>query len=74
MVTCECPLFSRSLVDREGDFYSFVESYVVHLPLIGLGRPNGACKEETLILFFMRHHPRWNDRRQRLLRLELDSP
>jgi hypothetical protein len=39
------PLFSGSVVDREGDFYSFVESYVVHFPLIGLGRLNGAYKE-----------------------------
>jgi hypothetical protein len=46
------------VVDHKGDFYSFIESYVVHLPLIGLGRPNGAYREETLILFFMRHHPR----------------
>jgi hypothetical protein len=28
--------FSGSVVAREGDFYSFVESSVVHLPLIGL--------------------------------------
>jgi hypothetical protein len=51
------PLFFGLVVDREGDFYSFVESYLVQLPLIGLVKPNGACREETLILFFMRHRP-----------------
>jgi polysaccharide pyruvyl transferase WcaK-like protein len=30
------PSFSGSVVAREGDFYSFVESSIVHLPLIGL--------------------------------------
>jgi hypothetical protein len=30
------PTFFGSVVAREGDFYSFVESCVVHLPLIGL--------------------------------------
>jgi hypothetical protein len=30
------PSFFRSVVARDGDFYSFVKSSVVHLPLIGL--------------------------------------
>jgi hypothetical protein len=51
------PLFFGSVVDREGDFYSFIESYIVHLPLIGLGRPNGACREETLIFVLYETSP-----------------
>jgi hypothetical protein len=47
--------FSRSMVAREGDFYSFIESSVVHLPLIGLAELLVAYREETLHLFLIRH-------------------
>jgi hypothetical protein len=47
--------FSGLVVAREGAFYGFVESSVVHLPLIGLTGFLVACREETLHLFFIRH-------------------
>jgi hypothetical protein len=37
---------------------SCVESFAVHLLSIGFGRPNGARREGTMILFLGRHHPR----------------
>jgi hypothetical protein len=52
------PSISGSVVTREGDFYSFIESSVVHLPLIGLARLLVAYREETLHLFHIRHLPR----------------
>ena len=61
------------MVAREGDFYSFVESSVVHLPLIGLAGLLVACREETLHLFLIRHLPRLNNRRYSLPRLELED-
>jgi hypothetical protein len=50
--------FFGSVVARECDFYSFVESSVVHLPLIGLTGLLVAYREETLHLFLIRHLPR----------------
>jgi hypothetical protein len=52
------PSFSGSVVAHEGDFYSFVESSVVHFPLIGLAGLLVAYREETLHLFLIRHLPR----------------
>jgi hypothetical protein len=52
------PSFFRSVVAREGDFYSFIESSVVQLQLIELARLLIAYREETLYLFLIRHLPR----------------
>jgi hypothetical protein len=61
-VTRECTLFSGSVVDREVALEcncdTFVESSVVHLPLIGLAGLLVAYREETLYLFLIRHLPR----------------
>jgi hypothetical protein len=54
----DSPYFFGSVVTHEGDFYSFVESSVVYLPLIGLAGLLVACREETLHLFLIRHLPR----------------
>jgi hypothetical protein len=52
------PSFSRSMVARKGDFYSFVEFSVVHLLFMGLAGLLVAYREETLRLFLIRHIPR----------------
>jgi hypothetical protein len=52
------PLFSGLVVAHEDDFYSFVESTVVHLPLIGLAGLLVVYREETLHLFLIRHLPK----------------
>jgi hypothetical protein len=52
------PSFSGSVVAHEGDFYSFIESSIIHLPLIGLAGLLVAYREETLHLFLIRHLPR----------------
>ena len=49
------PIFGL-VVACKGDFYSFVESSVVHLPLIGFGRLIDACRKKTLFLFFISYH------------------
>jgi hypothetical protein len=43
------------MVDHVGD--SYVESFAIHLMSIGFGRPIGARREGTLILFLGRHRP-----------------
>jgi hypothetical protein len=47
----KAPSFFGSVVAREDDFYSFVKSSVVHLPLIELVGLLVACREETLYFF-----------------------
>jgi hypothetical protein len=49
------PSFFGLVVAHEGDFYSFIESFVVHLSLIGLAGLLVAYREETLHLFLIRH-------------------
>jgi hypothetical protein len=44
------PSFFGSVVARAGDFYSFIESSVVHLPLIGLAGLLLACREKKLYI------------------------
>jgi hypothetical protein len=40
----DVPYFSRSVVAYEGDSYSLVESFVVHIPLVDLAGPlKGPC-------------------------------
>jgi hypothetical protein len=52
------PHFFGLVVAHEGDFYSFVESSIVHLLLIGLAGLLVAYREETLYFFLIRHLPR----------------
>ena len=72
LITRGCTLFSRFVVAREGDFYSLVESFVVHLPLVGLAGP---CyyRKHTLLVFSLVISPELNNRRQSLLKLELED-
>ena len=66
------PYFSGSVVAREGDSYSLVESFVVHLPLVGLA---GLCcyRKHTLPVFSLVISPELNNRRQSLPKLELED-
>jgi hypothetical protein len=62
-------LFFGSVVAREGDSYSLVESSVVHLPLVGIAGP---CyyRKHTLLVFSL---VELNNRRQSLLKLGLET-
>ena len=64
----DVPYFSESVVAREGDSYSLIESFVVHLPLVDLA---GHCcySKHTLPVFSLE----LNNRRQSLPKLELDD-
>ena len=57
---------------REGDSYSLVESFVVHLPFVGLAGP---CydRKHTLPVFSLVISLELNNRRQSLLKLELED-
>ena len=60
------------MVAREGDSYSLVESFLVHLPFVGLVGP---CyyKEHTLPVFSQVISLELNNRRQSLLKLEQED-
>ena len=62
----------RSVVAREGDSYSIVESSIVHLLLVGLA---GHCyyRKHTLLVFSLVISPELNNRRQSLPKLELED-
>ena len=72
LVTCGCTLFSGSVVAREGDSYSLVESSVVHLPLVGQA---GICyyRKYTLLVFSLVISLELNNTRQSLPKLELED-
>ena len=71
-VTCGCTLYYGSVVAHEGDSYSLIESFVVHLLLVGLA---GLCyyRKHTLPIFSLVISPELNNRRQSLLKLELED-
>ena len=71
-VTRECTLYYRSVVAHEGDSYSLVESFVVHLPLVGLVEPY-CYRKHTLIVFYLVISLELNNRRQSLAKLELED-
>jgi hypothetical protein len=60
------------MVAREGDSYSLVESFVVHLLFVGLAGP---CyyRKHTLPMFSLVISLELNNRRQSLLKLELED-
>jgi hypothetical protein len=64
------PIFG-SIVARKGDFYNLIESFVVHLPLISLA---GTCyyRKHNLLVFSLVTSSKLNNRRQSLLKLELE--
>ena len=68
----DVPIFFGSVVAREGDFYSLVESFVVHLPSVDLARP--CCyRKHTLPVFSLVISPELNNRRHSLPKLELED-
>ena len=60
------------MIAHEGDSCSLVESSIVHLVLVGLV---GLCyyKKYTLLVFSLVISPELNNRRQSLLKLELED-
>ena len=60
------------MVAHEGDFYSLIESFVVHLPLVGLAGP---CydRKHTLPVFSLVTSLELNNRRQSLPKLEQED-
>ena len=64
--------FFGSVVAHEGDSYSLVESFVVHLPFVG---QVGPCyyRKLTLPMFSLVISPELNNRRQSLPKLELED-
>jgi hypothetical protein len=66
------PIFG-SVVAREGDSYSLIESFIVHLPLVG---QVGPCyyRKHTLLVFSVVISPELNNRRQSLIKFELEDP
>ena len=60
------------MVAHEGDSYSLIESFVVHLPFVGLAGPCYYMKH-TLSVFSLVLSPELNNRRQSLLKLELED-
>ena len=69
-VTRGCTLLFGSVEGREGDSYSLVESFVVHLLFVGLAGP---CyyRKHTLSVFSLVISPELNNRRHSLPKLEL---
>ena len=72
MVTHGCTLLSGLVVAREGDSYSLVESFVVHLPLVGLAGQY-CYRKHTLFVFSLVLSLESNNRRQSLPKLELED-
>ena len=66
------PLHSGLVVAHEGDSYSLVESFVVHLPFVGRARPVYYTKH-TLPVFSLVISPELNNRRHSLPKLELED-
>ena len=65
----DVPYFLESVVAREGDSYSLIESSIVHLPLVGLV---GLCyyRKHTLPMFSLVISLELNNKRQSLPKLE----
>ena len=68
----DVPYFSGSVVAREGDSYNLVESFIVHLPLVGLAG-HYYYRKHTLLVFSLVISLELNNRRQSLLKLELED-
>ena len=60
------------MVAREGDSYSLVESFVVHLLLVGLAG-HWCYMKHILPMFSLVISPELNNRRQSLSKLELED-
>ena len=71
-VTCGCTLYSGSVVAREGDSYSLLESFVVHLLFIGLAGFS-YYRKHTLPTFPLVISSELNNGRHSLPTLELED-
>ena len=73
MVTRGCTLLSGSMVAREGDSYSLIEIFVVHLLFVSLAGP---CyyRKHTLPMFSLVISLELNNRKHSLPKLELEDP
>ena len=60
------------MVAHEGDSYSLVKYFVVHLPLVGIAG-HSYYRKHTLLVFSLVISLELNNRRQSLLKLELDD-
>jgi hypothetical protein len=60
------------VVAREGDSYSLIESFVVHLPLVGLAGTY-YFRKHTLPVFSLVISLELNNRRQSIPKLELED-
>ena len=60
------------MVAREGDSYSLIESFVVHLPFVGSAGPC-YCRKNTLPVFSLVISLELNNRRHSLSKLELED-
>ena len=60
------------MVAHEGDSYRLIESFVVHLPFVGLAGP---CyyRKHTLLVFYLLISLELNNRRQSLPKLEIED-
>ena len=65
-------LIFGSVVAHEGDFYSLVESFIVHLPLVGLAG-HYCYRKHTLPMFSLVITPELNNTRQSLQKLEQED-
>ena len=68
----DVPSFFGSVVAREGDSYSLIESFVVHLPFIGLAGPY-YYRKHTMPVFSLVISLELSNRRQSLPKLELED-
>ena len=69
----DVPSFFGSVVAREGDSYSLIESFVVHLQFIGLAGPY-YYRKHTMHVFSLVISPELNNRKHSLPKLELEDP
>ena len=71
-VTRGCTLLSGLVVAHDGDFYSLIEYFIVHLLLVGLAGP---CyyRKHIMPMFSLVISPELNNRRQSLPKLELED-
>ena len=68
----DVPSFFGSVVAREGDSYSLIESFVVHLPFIGLAGPY-YYRKHTMPVFSLVISPELNNTKHSLPKLELED-
>ena len=68
----DVPSFFGSVVAREGDSYSLIESFVVHLQFIGLAGPY-YYRKHTMPVFSLAIPLELNNRRHSFPKIELED-